>query len=135
MELRYLYVGSADTGRDLEAWLAVPGSIMRWRFRHFGADVAAVDLGAAPTLLLADHRPTGTVLPIYAVVDLDGAIAALGARGWSVEARSLGTPEGPVAVLHDPSGTEVALLRVDRPTAMENAYADAANTHAVRPPV
>jgi hypothetical protein len=135
VELRYLYVGSADTERDLEAWLALPGSTMRWRFRHFGADVAAVDLGTAPTLLLADHRPTGTVLPIYAVVDLGGAVDALSARGWSVEARSLGTPEGPVALLHDPSGTEVALLRVDRPTAMENAYADAANTHAVRSPV
>ena len=108
---------------------------MRWRFRHFGADVAAVDLGCADVALWRTTAPTGTVLPICAVVDLGGAVGALGARGWSVEARSLGTPEGPVALLHDPSGTEVALLRVDRPTAMENAYADAANTHAVRPPV
>ena len=27
-------------------------------------------------------------------------------HGWTVEARSLGTPEGPVAVVHDPSGTD-----------------------------
>ena len=132
MELRYLYVGSADTGRDVEAWLLVPGAQLRWRFRHFGADVAAIDLGTRPTVLLADHRPTGSVLPIYAVDHLDGVIAQLAGRGWTVEAQGFGTPEGPAAVLGDPSGTELALLRVDRPTAMDVAYASADNTHVVR---
>ena len=132
MELRYLYVGSSDTGRDVEAWLLVPGARLRWRFQHFGADVAAIDLGTRPAVLLADHRPTGSVLPIYAVEDLDGVIAEIAGRGWTVEAQGFGTPEGPAAVLRDPSGTEIALLRVDRPTAMEAAYAYAGNTHAVR---
>ena len=132
VELRYLYVGSSDTGRDVEAWLLAPGARLRWRFQHFGADVAAIDLGARPTVLLADHRPTGSVLPIYAVDDLDDVITALAERGWTVEAQGFGTPEGPAAVLRDPSGTELALLRVDRPTAMEAAYASADNTHAVR---
>ena len=133
MQLRYLYVGSADTGRDLEAWLALPGAVMRWQFRHFGADVAAVDLGAAPIVLLADHRPAGTVLPIYAVDDPDDLFAALTAHGWSAEARSLGTPEGPVALMRDTSGNEIAFLRVDRPGVMEGVYADRASPHAVRP--
>jgi hypothetical protein len=133
VQLRYLYVGSADTARDLDAWLAMPGARLRWRFRHFGADVAAVDLGAAPVVLLADHRPAGTVLPIYAVGDLDGAVAAAEARGWTTEARSLGTPEGPAALVRDPSGNEIAFLRVDRPGMMERAYAEPANPHAVRP--
>ena len=44
---------------------AGPGRELRWRFQHFGADVAAIDLGTRPTVLLADHRPTGSVLPIY----------------------------------------------------------------------
>jgi hypothetical protein len=132
VQLRYLYVGSSDTGRDLDAWLAVPGAALRWRFRHFGADVAAVDLGAAPIVLLADHRPAGMVLPIYAVDNLDGLIASVTAHGWSIEARSLGTPEGPVALLRDRSGNEVAVLRVDRPGAMDGAYANPANPHAVR---
>jgi hypothetical protein len=132
VDLRYLYVGSSDTGRDVEAWLQVPGATLRWRFQHFGADVAAIDLGRAPVVLLADHRPTGSVLPIYAVDDLEGVITALGERGWAVEAQGFGTPEGPAALLRDPSGTEIALLRVDRSTAMEAAYASADNTHAVR---
>jgi hypothetical protein len=33
----------------------------------------------------------------------------------------------------DRSGGEVALLSVDRPEAMESAFADQANSHAVRP--
>ena len=133
MQLRYLYIGSADTGRDLDAWLALPGAWLRWRVRRFGADVAAVDLGAAPIVLLADHRPAGTVLPIYAVDDLDGLLASLTGHGWSIEARSLGTPEGPVALLHDSTGNEVAVLRVDRPGAMEGVDAEPGNRHAVRP--
>jgi predicted enzyme related to lactoylglutathione lyase len=132
VELRFLYVASADTGRDLARWLAIPGATLRWRFRHFGADVAAVDLGAPPIVMLADHRPPGTILPIYAVDDLDRTVDALAADGWTIEARSLGTPEGPVAVVRDGSGNELALLRVDRPGVMDEAYADRSNDHAVR---
>jgi hypothetical protein len=125
-----MYVGSDDTARDLDAWLALPGAALRWRFRHFGADVAAVDLGAAPIVLLADHRSDGTVLPIYAVDDLDGLLATVTAHGWSIQARSVGTP---VALLRATTGNEVAVLQVDRPGAMDDAYADPANPHAVRP--
>ena len=133
VELRYLYVGSSDTGRDLDSWLGLPDARLRWRFRHFGADVAAIDVGAAPAVLLADHRPAGSVLPIYAVIDLERALDALEGRGWTIDARGLGTPEGPAAVAHDASGAEIALLRVDRPGAMEAAYASGDNIHAVRP--
>jgi hypothetical protein len=65
VELRYLYIGSSDTGSDVASWLALPGTRLRWRFRHFGADVAAIDPGERPLLLIADHRPPGSVLPIY----------------------------------------------------------------------
>jgi hypothetical protein len=132
VELRFLYVASTDTGRDVAAWLSIPGATLRWRFRHFGADVAAVDLGSPPVVMLADHRPPGTVLPIYAVDDLDRTVDALAADGWTIHARSLGTPEGPVAVLRDASGNELALLRVDSPGAMDGAYAELGNSHAVR---
>jgi hypothetical protein len=133
VELRYLYVGSADTGRDVEAWLRLPGARLRWRFRHFGADVAAIEVGPPPLVLLADHRPIGSILPIYAVTDLAPVIAELEEGGWTVAHRELGTPEGPAAVLHDPSGTQLALLRVDRPQVMDAAYDAADSVHAVRP--
>jgi predicted enzyme related to lactoylglutathione lyase len=136
MRLRYLYVGSSDTGRDVAAWLALDGASLRWRFRHFGADVAAIafdDDGTQPTVLLADHRPAASVLPIYAVDDAEVLADRLRLVGWQLVAGPLGTPEGPVMVLRDPSGTEMALLVVERPGTMEAAYGDAANEHAVRP--
>jgi hypothetical protein len=133
VELRYLYVGATDTGRDVTAWLALPEARMCWRFRHFGADVAAVDLGRGrPYVLVADHRPAGSVLPIYAVDDLDDTTRRLEAEGWSPAVGPMGTPEGPATVLRNVSGTTIALLRVDRPDAMESAYASAENAHAVR---
>jgi len=132
MELRFLYVGSDNTEDDLAAWLRVPRSSLRWRFRHFGADVAAVDLGTPPLVLIADHRPAGSVLPIYAVDDLAETTAELVAGGWRVELGPMGTPEGDATALVDPSGTAIALLEVTRPGAMDAAYADQANSHAIR---
>lgn len=132
MELRYLYVGSTDTEADAAAWLRLPGAELRWRFRHFGADVAAVQLGPRPFVLVADHRPAGSVLPIYAVDDLEVVSAELERGGWAREVGPMGTPEGLASVLRSESGTEIALLQVDRPEAMEGAYADKNNEHAVR---
>jgi hypothetical protein len=134
VELRFLYLGSDNTEEDLAAWLALPGSRLRWRFDASGADVAAVDLGAPPLVLLADHRPAGSVLPIYAVTDLDAATVTLVAGGWTHHLGPLGTPEGPATVLTGPSGADLALLRVDRPGAMDHAYADDANVQARRAP-
>ena len=131
MQLRYLYVGSSDIDRELAGWLRLPGARLRWRFRHFGADVVAVDLGPRPTILLADHRPAGSVLPIYSVDDLEASVAAL-PDGWAVDLGPMGTPEGPACIVRDPSGVALALLQVDRPDVMDGAYADPANTHAVR---
>jgi hypothetical protein len=132
VELRFLYVGSEDTERDLAVWLALPGARLRWRFQAFAADVAAVDLGTPPLVLVADHRPAASVLPIYAVEDLDATTDELVAKGWTHHLGPMGTPEGPATVLHDPSGVAVALLRVDRPGAMDGAYADDDNPRAVR---
>lgn len=132
MELRFLYVGSSDTDADLAAWLRIPGATMRWRFQAFSADVAAVDLGSPPLVLIADHRPTGSVLPIYAVDDLASATEELVAGGWTVELGPMGTPEGDATALTDPSGAAIALLQVDRPGTMDAAYADETNTNAIR---
>ena len=131
MELRYLYVGTDDTGSELARWLALPGARLRWRFRHFGADVAAVDTGAPPVVLIADHRPAGSVLPVFAVPDLEEARHLLVEGGWTVGSGPMGTPEGPAVVLDPPTGASLALLQVDRPGAMDAAYADDTNPHRV----
>ncbi len=55
--LVYLYVGSANLEGDLAYYRDVIGAAVVWHFRHFGAQVAALRVGAGPLLLLADHRP------------------------------------------------------------------------------
>lgn len=129
-ELRFLYVGTADTEVSVVHYTATLGGRLRWRFRHFGADVAAIELGDGPLVLLADHRPPGSVLPIYAVDDLDAAVAAFGGAGARVDG-PLESPEGPAIVVREPGGAEVAFIRVDRLGAMDAAWSDQGNTHRV----
>jgi hypothetical protein len=123
-----LYVGSSDTERDLSSWLALPDAGLRWRFQQFGADVAAIDMGSAPVVMLADHRPAGSVLPIYAVDDLEVTGAELRQAGWVHALGPMGTPEGPASVWRDASGATIALLRVDRPDALDRAFVERATS-------
>ena len=80
--------------------------------------MAAVDFGAGPRLLLADHRPAGSVLAIYEIESLEASVDAVTASGGEL-LRTLETPEGPACVVRDPSGTEVVVLEFVRPGAME----------------
>ena len=128
MELRFLYVGVDDTARALAQWTDTGWGSLRWRFRHFGADVAGVEVGSGPLVLLADHRPTGSVLPIWAVDDLDAERRRLSAGGWAI-AGPLGTPEGDALVATSTDGVELALLQVTRPDALDHAFDDPDNPH------
>ncbi len=122
--LVYLYLGSGDVAADLAWWNEVLGAELLWRYAAFGADVAGIRLGgdasggavpAGPVVILADHRPVPSCLPIWAVDDLDLTIEWLAATGWSRSAVRVEVPDGPCLVLTDPSGNQLALLRQDRP--------------------
>lgn len=115
----YLYVGSSDVGRDLGFYRDRLGAELVWRSEGFGAEVAAVRLGDGPLVLLADHRPAPGALPIWAVEDLDEELGRLRAAGWEEGVRRVEVPDGPCAVLVDPSGNEIALLERVRPGVME----------------
>ncbi len=62
---------------------------------------------------------------------LEAMVQRLRAEGFA-SGEAVGTPDGPIQVLVDPSGNEVGFLRPDRPGALEQAYADPSNTNAVR---
>jgi len=96
-ELRFLYVGVDDTAVAVAQWVDGGAAVLRWRFQHFGADVAGLEVGSGPLVLLADHRPTGSVLPIWSVDDLRSSMTSLTAAGWQVSG-PMGTPEGDAAV-------------------------------------
>jgi hypothetical protein len=128
----YLYVGARDVSASLDFYQRALGAVPVWRFHAFGTDVAAVRLTSdAPMVLLAGHRPVPSCLPIWTVPDLDPLTRRLEAEGFSA-GEEVGTPDGPIQVLTDPSGNEIGFLRSDRPGALEPAYADPANTNAVR---
>jgi predicted enzyme related to lactoylglutathione lyase len=131
-ELVYLYLGTDDVARDLAFYQTAIGARLVWRFDAFGTDVAAVRLGPGPLVLLAEHRRAPSCLPIWSVADLDAATERLAGSGFEAHGETVGTPDGPVHVLRDPSGNELGLLRADRPGALEQAYADPTNTNAVR---
>ena len=130
--LAYLYVGCADVEADLKFYRDGLGGELVWRFQAFEADVAGVRLGEGPLVLLADHRPAPSVLPIFAVSDLDATEERLRSAGWGESATRVEVPDGPALVLRDPSGNEIALLHRVRPDAMASSYRDPGNSHAVR---
>jgi predicted enzyme related to lactoylglutathione lyase len=117
--LVYLYVGSADVESDLGFYRDQLGAEVEWRAQAFGADVAAVRLGEGPLILLADHEPAPSVICIWAVTDLDAAVAELRARGWAGDDVRVEVPDGTCLVLSDSSGNRLGLLRQARPNAMQ----------------
>ncbi|MEO7557400.1 MAG: hypothetical protein ABIV94_12440 [Acidimicrobiales bacterium] len=131
-ELAYLYVGTSDLAADLAFYDEAMGADVLWRFQAFGADVAGVQVGTGPVVVLADHRPVPSVLPIWAVRSLEACTEWLQSTGWSEGTTQVGVPDGPCLVLRDRSGNELALLQRDRPDAMPDAYRDATTNRAVR---
>lgn len=131
-ELVYLYVGTDDVARAVDFYRECLGAELVWRFDAFATDVAAIRLApGSPVVLLAEHRPVPGVLPIWTVADLDAAVARLAGSSFAVTGETVGTPDGPVHVVRDPSGNEIGLLRQDRPNALDAAFADPDNTDAV----
>jgi catechol 2,3-dioxygenase-like lactoylglutathione lyase family enzyme len=129
--LRFLYIGTADFDRDLAYYRDVLGARLVWHFEHFDARVAAVSLGEGPLLLLADHRPVPSSMPVFQVKGLAATGRALKKRGWRPAGRRFEIPNGPCYRFDDPSGNPYALFEDVRPQAMPSAFADPANTHAV----
>jgi hypothetical protein len=92
--LAYLYIGTADFDRDCAYYTKVLGAKRVWAFNAFGARVAAIRVCQGPLFLLADHRPAPSCMPVVAVDDLEGTIAALKAKGWQSQGEAFEIPNG-----------------------------------------
>ena len=118
--LEYLYVGSADVAKDLDHYVRVMGAEVAWDFSEFGTRVAGVRLfEKGPMVLIAGHRHAPSVLPVYAVDDLDKTEKDLKKRGWKAEGPRFGIPDGDCYLYKDPSGNEWAIYEASRPHALE----------------
>ena len=132
----YLYLGVDDIARARAFYESGLGAEFLWHFRRFGTEVAAVRVtDGGPQVLLAEHRPIPSCLPIWTVTDLDAAVGAPGrGRVRRPGRRPTGTPDGPVHVVRDPDGNELGLLRQDVPNALVARYTDPGNEFAVHDP-
>jgi predicted enzyme related to lactoylglutathione lyase len=130
--LAYLYVGTAAFERDYSYYRDVLGAEVVWAFHAFGAKVAAFRVCDGPLLLLADHRPAPSCMPVLAVEDLDATAEELKGRGWQSVGDRFEIPNGPCNRFSDPSGNPLALFQNIRPDSMEQAFADRDNPNAIR---
>jgi predicted enzyme related to lactoylglutathione lyase len=117
--LEYLYVGSANIEKDLLYYREVLGGEVVWDITGMGARVAAVRLGRGPLILLADHRPAPSCMPLYVVEDLKATAKELRKRGWKPEGRPFEIPNGPCYVFDDPSGNRIGFFVNARPKPFE----------------
>jgi hypothetical protein len=128
----YLYVGVDDVRGAVDFYERALGAELLWHFARFGTEVAAVRVSeVGPQVLLAEHRPTPSCLPIWTVDDLDALVAHLASAGFADRGVTAGTPDGPVHVLRDADGNELGFLQQDRPDALVARYADPGNEAAV----
>ena len=86
-----------------------------WNLTGFGAHVAAFRLSEGPLVLLADHRPAPTCMPVYAVKDLGETVKVLKKRGWKPDGGRFEIPNGPCYAFEDPSKNRFAIFENVRP--------------------
>jgi len=129
----YAYLGAPDVAAAARFYRDALGAELVWAFDRFGAQVAAMRVGAGPLLLLADHRPAGECRLLYRVDDLAAAVARARAGGATAIV-DVGVPPGPCAIMLDPTGNPIGLIEETRPGRMEEAFRDLDNDAALRPP-
>jgi Glyoxalase/Bleomycin resistance protein/Dioxygenase superfamily len=117
-ELKYLYVGTRAFEEDRAYYRDVLGAEEIWNFEEFGARVAAFRVADGPLLLIADHRPAPSCLPVFAVTDLKATVDHLTARGWRAESGPFEIPDGPCYLFSDRSGNSLAVFGNVRPNAL-----------------
>ena len=113
--LRFLYLGSSKFDVDMKYYERVIGATMLWKREAFGARVAAFRPLDGPDVLLADHRPAPSVLPVCEVENLSASVKELKKRGWKPKGPRFEIPNGPCYLFEDPSGNEFAIFQNDRP--------------------
>jgi predicted enzyme related to lactoylglutathione lyase len=116
--LKYLYVGTRAFDEDRAFYRDVIGAEEIWHFEEFGARVAAFRVAAGPLLLIADHRPSPSCLPVFGVDDLKATVERLTARGWRADSGPFEIPDGPCYLFSDRSGNSLAVFGNVRPDAL-----------------
>jgi hypothetical protein len=120
--LAYLYIGTDDFAGDLSLYLNAASAEKVWEFRAFDTQVAALRVSAGPLLLLAEHRPAPSCLPVFAVENIEATVKAMRTAGWEPSEGPVEIPDGTCYIWRDHSGNEIAVFQNDRPQALVGRY-------------
>ena len=118
LSLDFVYMPSKDVDGDPKYYVDVLGAEEVFNIKDEGAQVAMVDMGTGPRLLLADHDGPDSAIMIYRVESLKKAKAELSKRGWKKDAE-LEIPHGPVCTFTAANGQRLAIYELERPEADE----------------
>jgi hypothetical protein len=117
--LDFVYMPSRDVAADVHHFANVLGAEVVFAIEAFDARVAMVRLSdGPPDLLLADHLTGDRPYLVYRVGDLDSAMQALEARGWTSAPR-IGIPHGPCCAFETSGGHRLAIYELTRPEVAE----------------
>jgi hypothetical protein len=113
--LAFVYLPSRDVAADLEHYVTGLGADPVFAIEAFGTRVAMVRMaGTEPALLLAGHLAGEQPILVFAVDDLEAAIAELRERGVVMGPR-FEIPPGHGIEIDGPGPQRIALYQETRP--------------------
>ena len=113
-QLDYVYSPCTDVAAELRYFEEVLGARVVFAIEGMGSQVAMLELGGPPPLLLASHLEGDRPVLVYRVADLAAAVAELESHGWRPGAR-LEIPQGPICSFATPGGHRLAIYQLTRP--------------------
>ena len=116
LSLDFIYMPSKDVDKDLKYYVDILGAEEIFNIKDEGAQVAMLNLGVGPRLLLADHDGPDKAIMIYRVENLKKAKSELSKRGWKKDAE-LEIPHGPICTFTAANGERFAIYQLVRPEA------------------
>jgi hypothetical protein len=117
--LEFLYSQSDDVVADLRYLVDVLGGEQVFAIEDGGVQVAMVDFGQPPAILLTNHLAGDRPIHVHAVDDLPGTTRELEARGWTRDS-AIELPIGPAVTFRTPGGLRFALYQPTRPFVLES---------------
>lgn len=116
--LDFIYMPARDVDAELKYYTDILGAVEIFNVKDSGTQVAMIEMGAGPRLLLADHVHGEKPILIYRVDSLKEAKKILKARGWKKDAE-LEIPHGPICTFTATDGQRFAIYELVRPEADE----------------
>jgi len=119
-QLDFVYMPSRDVAADVRYFTDVLGARLVFAVEGMETRVAMVELTEGPPrILLAGHLEGDRAILVYRVADLDAALDALEARGWTRQ-DGIEIPHGPLCSFIAPGGQRIAVYELARPEAEEH---------------